>query len=224
MKRSRYSPRRKKSSSLRWLPAVFGGLFLLFALLIAVVDYASFQKPQSVYPNGISVEGIPLGGLDHARAEARLAEAFSVPVELRYQQARLQFAPIELGFSPDYTATLTELEQNLPKRSWFKHLWGKTEATNPLDLPLIAEVDLDQTQAFLTQVIPPATINQPPPPCQSSTAPTTSLDSLAIRCNRLPLQLTTSRLPCSHLIREWYRWTYRKPLPCRLIGQTLRSS
>ena len=155
MKRSRYSPRRKKSSSLRWLPAVFGGLFLLFALLIAVVDYASFQKPQSVYPNGISVEGIPLGGLDHARAEARLTEAFSVPVELHYQQARIQFTPTELGFSPDYTATLTELEQNLPKRSWFKHLWVKTEATNPLDLPLIAEVDLDQTQAFLTQVIPP---------------------------------------------------------------------
>ena len=155
MKRSRYSPRRKKSSSLRWLPAVFGGLFLLFALLIAVVDYANFQKPQSVYPNGISVEGIPLGGLDHARAEARLTEAFSVPVELHYQQARIQFTPTELGFSPDYTATLTELEQNLPKRSWFKHLWGKTEATNPLDLPLIAEVDLDQTQAFLTQVIPP---------------------------------------------------------------------
>ena len=155
MKRSRYSPRRKKSSSLRWLPAVFGGLFLLFALLIAVVDYASFQKPQSVYPNGISVEGIPLGGLDHARAEARLAEAFSVPVELRYQQARIQFTPTELGFSPDYTATIAELDKNLPKRSWFKHLWGKTEATNPLDLPLIAEVDLDQTQAFLTQVIPP---------------------------------------------------------------------
>ena len=155
MKRSRYSPRRKKSSSLRWLPAVFGGLFLLFALLIAVVDYASFQKPQSVYPNGISVEGIPLGGLDHARAEARLTEAFSVPVELRYQQARLQFAPIELGFIPDYTATIAELDKNLPKRSWFKHLWGKTEATNPLDLPLIAEVDLDQTLAFLTQVIPP---------------------------------------------------------------------
>ena len=155
MKRSRYSPRRKKSSSLRWLPAVFGGLFLLFALLIAVVDYASFQKPQSVYPNGISVEGIPLGGLDHARAEARLTEAFSVPVELRYQQARIQFTPTELGFSPDYTATIAELDKNLPKRSWFKHLWGKTEATNPLDLPLIAEVDLDQTQAFLTQVIPP---------------------------------------------------------------------
>ena len=155
MKRSRYSPRRKKSSSLRWLPAVFGGLFLLFALLIAVVDYASFQKPQSVYPNGISVEGIPLGGLDHARAEARLTEAFSVPVELRYQQARIQFTPAELGFSPDYTATIAELDKNLPKRSWFKHLWGKTEATNPLDLPLIAEVDLDQTQAFLTQVIPP---------------------------------------------------------------------
>lgn len=155
MKRSRYSPRRKKSSSLRWLPAVFGGLFLLFALLIAVVDYASFQKPQSVYPNGISVEGIPLGGLDHARAEARLTEAFSVPVELRYQQARIQFTPTELGFSPDYTATIAELDKNLPTRSWFKHLWGKTEAANPMDFPLIAEVDLDQTQAFLTQVIPP---------------------------------------------------------------------
>ena len=105
MKRSRYSPRRKKSSSLRWLPAVFGGLFLLFALLIAVVDYASFQKPQSVYPNGISVEGIPLGGLDHARAEARLAEAFSVPVELRSIIGERQ---IKKSLGQNYSAALRE--------------------------------------------------------------------------------------------------------------------
>lgn len=155
MKRSRYSPRRKKSSSLRWLPAVFGGLFLLFALLIAIVDYASFQKPQSVYPSGVSVQGIPLGGLDHAQAETRLAEAFSIPIELHYRQARLQFSPAELGFQPNYSATLSAIDENLPKMSWFKHLWGKIEASNPLDLPLIAEVDLNQVQTFLEQVIPP---------------------------------------------------------------------
>ena len=100
MKRSRYSPKRKRSYSLRWLPAVFGGLFLLLALIIAVVDYVNFQQPQSVYPDGVSVAGIPLGGLDRLQAEARLAEAFSVPVELRYRQARLQFSPAELASNP----------------------------------------------------------------------------------------------------------------------------
>jgi|GEM_PF-86677 len=155
MKRSRYSPRRRKSPSLCWLPAVFGGLFLLFALIIAVVDYAGFQKPQAVYPEGVTVQGIPLGGLDRSQAEARLAEAFSVPVELRYHQARMQFSPTQLGFKPDYAATLSQIDENLPKKSWVKHLWGKTEASEPLDAALIAEVDLNELQAFLTEVIPP---------------------------------------------------------------------
>ena len=155
MKRSRYSPRRRKSPSLRWLPAVFGGFFLLIAVLIGVMDYIDFQKPQTVYPDGVSVDGIPLGGLDRAQSEARLAEAFSVPVELRYRQARLQFPPGELGFKPDYSETLSRIDQNLPKRSWWKHLWGKTEVSKPLDLPLTAKVDPNQTQTLLEQVIPP---------------------------------------------------------------------
>ena len=166
MKRSRYAPRRKKSTLLRWLPAVFGGLFLLFAILIAVMDYIDFQKPQTVYPEGISVEGIPLGGLDHAQSEARLAEAFSVPVELRYRQARLQFSPEELGFRPDYPATLSQIEENLPKKSWLKHLFGKTEISSPLDTPLVAEVEINQIKALLEETIPlrydqPATATAP---------------------------------------------------------------
>jgi len=155
MKRSRYSPRRKKSRSLRWLPAVFGGFFLLAAILIGATDYIDFQKPRTLYPEGLSVEGVPLGGLDRAQSEARLAEAFSLPVELRYRQARLQFSPVELGFKPDFAATLSEIDQNLPKRSWWKHLWGKTELSKPLDAALISEIDLNQTQALLEQVILP---------------------------------------------------------------------
>jgi hypothetical protein len=128
MKRSCYSPRRKKSTLLRWLQAIFGGVFLLFAILIAVMDIIDFQKTQAIYPQGISVEGIPLGGLDRAQAEARLAEAFSVPVELRYRQARLQFSLEDLGFRPNYSATLTQIEENLPKKSWLKHLFGKPKS------------------------------------------------------------------------------------------------
>ncbi len=128
---------------------------MLFALLIAIVDYIAFQQPQTVYPDRVSVEGIPLGGLERSQAETRLMEAFSVPVEVRYRQARMQFSPSELGFQPDYAATLFQIDENLPKKSWWKHLWGKTEVSNPLDMPLIAEVDLNQTQALLEQVIPP---------------------------------------------------------------------
>jgi len=161
MKRSRYSPRRKKSRSLRWLPAVFGAMFLMLAFFICIIDYIGFQKPQATYPGGVSVAGIPIGGLDRSQAEARLVEAFSVPVELRYRQARLQFPPSELGFSPDYAATLAGIDRNLPKRSWWKHLWGKTETSSPLDVPLIAQVDLNQAQSLLEQEIRPR-YDQPP--------------------------------------------------------------
>ena len=153
MKRARFSTRRRQASFVRWLPAIFGGLFLVFALLISIFDYAAFRQPQAAYPAGVSVEGIPLGGLTPAQAEARLAEAFSVPVELRYQQARIQFSPSELGFRPDYAATLAQIDANLPGKSWFRHLWGKSEALGTLDLPLVAEVDLQQVETLLTHVV-----------------------------------------------------------------------
>ncbi len=154
MKRSRYTPRRKRSPSLRLLPAFFGGLFILLAIVIAVIDYIDFQKPRTVFPDGVSVEGVPLAGLDRTQSEARLDEAFSVPVELRYRQARLQFSPAELGFKPNYSATLAQIDENLPKRSWIKHLWGKSEISDPLDAPLIAEIDLNQIQILLQDVFP----------------------------------------------------------------------
>ena len=151
---------------MRWLPAVFGGLFFLLAILIGIIDYIDFQAPQAVYPIGVSVDGIPLGGLDRSQAEARLTEAYSTPIELRYREARLQFSPEELGFKPNYPATLSQIDEKLPNRSWFKHLWGKAQVSNPLDIPLIAEIDLNQTQALLEQVIPsrydqPATATVP---------------------------------------------------------------
>ncbi len=166
MKRSRYSPRRKKSSSLRWLPLIFGVFFLISALIISLVDFVNFQKPLSAIPYGVSVEGIPLGGLDRSQAAARLTEAFSVPIELRYNEARLQFSPAELGFIPDYAATLAQIDSHLPGRSWLAHLWGKTPSASAVDLPLIAEVNLTQIQSLLEQTFPlrydqPATATVP---------------------------------------------------------------
>lgn len=155
MKRKRLSPRHKKPDAVRWLLLFLGALFLLAAVSISIVDYVNFRAPQSAIPSGVSVEGIPIGGLDLAQAEERLTEAFSVPVELRYLDARLQVSPAELGFAPSYSATLAQIDAHLPKQSWFAHLWGKTQPSAPLDLPLVAEVDLSQIQNHLEQIISP---------------------------------------------------------------------
>lgn len=199
MKRSRYSSQRRKTTSLRWLPAVFGGSFLLLALLIGIFDAIGFKKTPIVYPVGVSVQGIPLGGLDRSQAETRLAEAFAVPVELRYRQARMQFFPAELGFRPDYSATLDEIEANLPKNSWVTHLWGKTKGSNPTDVPLIAAVDLNQAQELLRQVIPlrydqPATAAMPIPYSTNYEAgqPGYSLQSLEAAAEQIEVALLST--------------------------------
>jgi len=71
------------------------------------------------------VGSIPVGGLTRAEAQARLEQALSIPIELRYGAARMQFSPAELGWSLDITATLDGLEAALPKGGWWQHLWVK---------------------------------------------------------------------------------------------------
>ena len=115
----------KQSDPVRWIIGGFGVFFILISLYILFSDLASYRRESRVYPSGVSIASIPLGGLTRAEAEDRLNQAFSIPIELRYGKARMQFTPAELGLSVDITATLNGLEAAFPKGGWWQHLWGK---------------------------------------------------------------------------------------------------
>ena len=133
----------------------FGAFFLFFSLFILLKDYAAYRAASRLYPQGVSVGQVPIGGLTRQQAEQRLNEVFSAPIELRYNGARMQFMPSELGFSLDASAALEQVEQQIPRGGWWRHLWGQSAVSYEQDFPVQAYLDASAARAFLTSTVVP---------------------------------------------------------------------
>lgn len=145
----------KQSDPARWIIGGFGVFFIIISLYILFSDLANYRRQSSVYPAGVTVGSIPIGGLTRSEAQARLEQAFSIPIELRYGEARMQFTPAELGWSLDITATLDGLEATLPEGGWWQHLWGRSASAADLDYPLQVSFNPEVCRAFLAENIIP---------------------------------------------------------------------
>jgi len=142
------------ANKFRLLIGSFGLIFLILSLVILGVDLRSFNQAARVYPIGVSINGVPLGGLNRDQAYERLEMVFSQPVELRYEGARMQFNPFDLGLKLNIDQTLTLVEKEISQGGYWAHLWGNV-STSTTELLLPAEIDEDMLRAFLMDNIPP---------------------------------------------------------------------
>lgn len=145
---------KKNNRGMRLFIAAFGVLFILFALFLAISDAKSFRAETYRLPPGVTVAGIPVGNMDETAAIERLQAVFDLPVELRYNGARMQFSPSELGFQVDYSRILTQIRSAAKGSSWWDHLWGAEIAALEQDFELLAECQTGAMQAFLESIIP----------------------------------------------------------------------
>lgn len=150
MKRYR-SIKRKKNNS-RWLILSLGLAFLLASLAVTLKARANFEAQPVLIPPATSLSGIPLGGLSAEEAQQRIDAAFSVPVELRYNQARMQFKPEELGFAIDTQASLSQSTEFQSKQGFWNFIWGKEPQENTLALDPVFSLDESRLSQFLQQV------------------------------------------------------------------------
>src|SRR4030042_32831 len=74
---------------------------LLAAIILTALQLVRFSRVRAYLPAGLIVANIPVGGLDRQEAAQRLMEAYSVPVELRYNGAGIHLDPSVAGFLVD---------------------------------------------------------------------------------------------------------------------------
>ncbi|MBW6466281.1 MAG: class A beta-lactamase-related serine hydrolase [Brevefilum sp.] len=144
-----------KSKALRWILGGAGAFFLLSALIITLVEYNRFDGGPRHFPAGSRVAGVPVGGLDAPEAEARLAAFYSQPLTLAVDGSRVQVDPAELGFTLDPGALVAEAAAQIPQFGWWDFLWGRTNPSTPVDVPLQAEVDQARVRVYLESEIVP---------------------------------------------------------------------
>ena len=141
-----------KPKRFRFLLGGLALLFILFSLVILGIDSRTYRQQNLTYPDGTTIQGVPLGGLDRERALARLELTFTQPMELKYQGARMQFSPPELGFVLDLEATMDSLESSLVGTGYWSQLWSM-QIQSAVDSPLQASLDETQLSAFLEATI-----------------------------------------------------------------------
>jgi hypothetical protein len=148
----RYRSNRRKKANSRWFVLSLGLGFLLASLIIGLKAWSDFKAIPVVIPSATRLSGISLGGLSREEALQRINEAYSVPIELRYNQARMQFAPVELGFLIDPAATLAQVDELENNQDFWNSLWGKEVEDVARELTPVYSLDENKLNLFLEQL------------------------------------------------------------------------
>jgi beta-lactamase class A len=138
-------------SALRWLSL----LFVLGAVTLFILQLVQFSRVWANLPNGLTIAGIPVGQLDRQQAAQRLLSAYSLPVELHYNDAVIQISPSVVGFELDLESMLAaadlERTRNPFWNAFWDYMWGSTE--NRINIPLRVSISEERLRNFLIEEV-----------------------------------------------------------------------
>ncbi|HBX70127.1 MAG TPA: hypothetical protein DEH25_12305 [Chloroflexi bacterium] len=148
-------------SAFRWMAIIL----LLFGVILTAIQVASFSRLRATFPSGMTIAGVPVGGLDRQQTAQRLLEAYNIPVELQYNDDRIHLDPSVVGFELDLESMLAAADLERTQESFWvafwDYLWGR--ASNPVAIPLRATYSEPRLRTYLETEISPR-YDQPPAP------------------------------------------------------------
>ncbi len=111
---------------------------IVLTTILVVVQLVSYSRVRASLPLGSVIGGVPVGGLDRQEAADRLIKAFSVAIEVRYNEAVIQIRPSAIGFELDLESMLTAADQQrITQPFWsgyWDFLWGRFPDPDPIPL------------------------------------------------------------------------------------------
>ncbi len=145
---------------LRW----FSVGLLLAALALVFYELVSFSRQRANLPRGLTIAGVPVGGLDQTTASDRLLQVFSQPIELHYGDQVILLVPAAVGFRLDTEAMMAAAElARTGDDFWagfWNYLWNRPATAQ--EIPLRSEFSASQLDAALRDI--GARYDNPPVP------------------------------------------------------------
>ena len=128
---------------------------IVITVVIVVVQLISYSRIRASLPIGSVIAGVPVGGLDRQTAADRLIKAFSLAVEIRYNEAIIHIRPSSIGFELDLESMLTAADQQrITQPFWsgyWDFLWGRFPNPNPI--PLRYSLSEERLKSYLSEEI-----------------------------------------------------------------------
>jgi beta-lactamase class A len=138
-------------SPLQWLSV----LFLLSALILTALQLVRYSRERTNFPAGSKIAGVSIGGLNRAAAAQRLLQAYSIPIELIYNNSAIQMEPSLVDFQLDLDSMLAAADIQRTKQlfwtGYWDYLWGRS--SSPTEIPLRATFSEARLRAYLQDEI-----------------------------------------------------------------------
>lgn len=177
---------------------------LSIAVVMVVISLIGYSRQRNNYPGGMTIAGVPVGGVDPQIASQRVLQVYSSPIELQYGEAVIHVDPVVVGFELDMESMIAAADlERTGGAFWggfWNYLWNRDPS--PVEIPLTATLAEDRLVAYLQNEIA-ARYDEPPTPAQpipggtnfSPGAPGRSLDiERAVRLVEDTLRSPTNRV------------------------------
>jgi beta-lactamase class A len=144
---------RDTSFILRWVSL----FFVAVAIILTMIELTAYSRARGNYPEGMTIAGVPVGGVSPQEAAQRLLQVYTSPVEIQYGGGVIHLDPTLVGFSLETEAMLAAADlQRTGSPFWvgfWDFMWGRQPETTPV--PLVASFSQDRLRSYLREEISP---------------------------------------------------------------------
>jgi beta-lactamase class A len=149
------------------------------ALVLIVISLIGYSRQRDSYPGGMTIAGVPVGGVNPRTAQERVLQVYSSPVEARYGASIIHIDPSVVGFELDMDSMIAAADLERTGGAFWGDFWDYlwNREPDPVEIPLIATLDEDRLRAYLQNEIA-ARYDEPPMPAQPIPGSTTFAPSI----------------------------------------------
>ncbi len=142
-------------------------LFLSGAIILTILSLVGYSRQRNNYPPGMTIAGVPVGGVDPQTASQRILQVYSTPVQVEYAGAVILIEPTVIGFQLEMDSMLAAADLTRTGASFWggfwDYLWNREPAS--ANIPLTASLSEERLRDYLQNEIA-ARYDIPPAPAQ----------------------------------------------------------
>ncbi len=140
-------------------------IFLTAAIIFTAISLIQYSRQRDSYPSGMTIGGVPVGGVNPQTASQRVLQVYTSPVQVQYAGATFLIDPSVVGFQVDMDTMLAAADLVRTGSSFWSgfwdYLWNRAPAA--ADIPLSATLDEKRLRNYLQSEIAPRYDIQPSP-------------------------------------------------------------
>jgi beta-lactamase class A len=142
--------RRGNPGILRWVSISL----VLAAVALFFYELVAYSRQRALLPEGLSIAGVPVGGLAQTEALDRLLQTYSSPIQVHYNNEVILLTPSSVGFQPDTEVMLAAAEFLRTGTDFWSGFWDFlwNRPGESVSIPLRAEYSATQLEAVLNDI------------------------------------------------------------------------